>query len=286
MADIADVNMALVNLISSAVYPNGTALPSAIVMPDGSNPACRVYAGWPLPSDLEADVAAKILNISVYCQPGMEQNVSRYPYQWVDQTKVASTITATVSGSTITLGGTITVGNYVSIVSDQIGVSYAATGTDTLATIAAQLASQFPANLNVTASGPVITIPNRTDIAARTAAPGTVMQEVERVKQRFQMTIWGWNNDARVAAARLLRPILATSTFLNFPEGTSGRLIYQNSMDIDRSDKISISCRDFFYWVEYPIIQVAPGYPITIARNQITTGNPGVTDAPTIQQDF
>lgn len=72
MSDLSDVSNALVTLIASTLYPNGTGQPSVVVMP------CVVYAGWPIPQQLDADLLAGKINVSVFPTP-TERNTTRYP---------------------------------------------------------------------------------------------------------------------------------------------------------------------------------------------------------------
>ena len=60
MADIVDINNALVNLIAGIVYPNGTANPSVTGQP------ILVYQGWPSADALANDFTANKVHISVF----------------------------------------------------------------------------------------------------------------------------------------------------------------------------------------------------------------------------
>lgn len=280
MADIADVESALVNLISTGIYPSGVSAPSAIVLANATNPGCRVFPGWPDPAKLDADMAAGIINVSVFARPGLERLLPSYPREWVDQFSTAPTITATVTGSTVTVGGTVTTGHYVSVIVFGKAFSYACQAGDTLQGVAAALAALINAAMPASASGPVITIQGRSDITARTAAPGTIIRELKRQQRQFQVTIWAPNNDARVATARVIDPTLAATDFMLLADNQNARLLYASSADTDRSGKQSTMCRDSFWWVEYATTQVMPGYPITVFGQQIGTadGTPsGVT---------
>lgn len=271
MADINDVYNALMNSIAAAIYPNGTSSPSAIVV-GSTNPSCRVMAGWPIPAALDADITAGIVNISIYAQPGMEHNTTRFPRTWFDQFKTVCSITATLSGNTITIGGTITVGHYVTVlIGTQNAYSYAAKAGDTLSTFAAALAALINVNFPTTASGPVITLPATTGgrIIVRTAAPGTVIQELERTNQMFLVTVWASNNATTAATCAVVRPALAQIDYLNFPDATVGRLLYVSSSDMCNLERASIYRRDIHYSVEYATCITAPGYPLTDFQSQI-----------------
>jgi len=288
LADIADVEQALADLISGAVYPGGTSQPSTIVAVDGSHPDCRVFAGWPLPGLLDKDMAAgnppgtaAVINVSVFAQPGLERNVSRYPREWKDQSTTAPSITAAVSGSTVTIGGTPTIGHYVSIIVFGKTFSYACQAGDTLQGVAAALAFQINGVMPASSSGTTITIPGRSDITARTAAPGTIIRELKRQQRRFQVTVWAPGNARRVATARIVDGALASTDWLTLSsDNTLARLIYDASNDIDRSGKQSVMCRDTFWWVEYATMQVMPGYPITVFGQQFAAQQAGINGPP------
>lgn len=64
MADITEVGQALVAAIALVAYPNGTAQPSV------GNCPILVYQGWPNPQQLEADLQAGKVHISVFPRPG------------------------------------------------------------------------------------------------------------------------------------------------------------------------------------------------------------------------
>lgn len=289
MADVSDVEMAIVNALTAAIYPSGASSPSSIVLTGGRNPNCRIRSGWPLPVDVDRDViagnppgSASVVNIGVFTQTGMEKDVSRYPQKWVDQFRGTATLTTAVAVSTITLGGSVTAGQYLTVIVNHQPFSYGMQTIDNPSTVARIMASMINAQFSAYASGPTITVIGRTDIIARVGAPGTVVRELERSNQRFIVTIWAANNDARVATARIVRSAMAAITFLDLPDTSRGRLRYEMSNDVDRISKQNVSCRDIFYWVEYPTTQVAPGYPITAPVSQINAsdGTPtGVTQS-------
>lgn len=282
MADLSDVQSYLVSALTTALYPNGISQPSAIANP------IKIYAGWPLPAQLDADLVAPtpIVHISVYVQPGMEQVTSRYPRDWYPQTTVPCTLTGTVLNNTITIGGTVTAGHYLTIHLGNFPVSYAALVTDTTSSVAAALqaliAVAFP---TATVLGNVITVPATLGglIVVRGAAPGTIVRELERTKQAFLVTVWAPNNALRVAAAKIFRPALAAISMFPLPDGFAGWITYEGSRDVDRSEKQNVYCRDVTYWVEYPTTQSMVAYPITTAATSIeldTVADPSLPQVP------
>lgn len=291
MADIADVLAAFNTAITAAIYPNGMSQPSVALL-NGKPINCRVAAGWPTPETLDPDMAAgnppgcaPIINVSIFPQPGLEKNTTRFPRDWYVQTTNVCSMTATISGLTITIGGTVTATHYVTIHLGNNAFSYAANSNDTLATVAAALQALMAANPNISGSSVlnnVITVPAVMGgrIIVRTAAPGTASVELERSMKRFIVTIWAPNDAYRVAVARIVRPALAAIDFFSLPDGYAGELKYESECDIDRSAKQSTMRRDIFYWVEYPTTQTVPSYPITSFITEIEIDPPGSVITP------
>ena len=212
----------------------------------------------------------------------MEQNTSRFPQEWVTQTSVACSMTGTVSGRTITVGGTITAGHYLTVHVGNGAYSYVALAGDTTASVAAALTALMAVNITASVVGSVITVPAVMNgrIVVRGAAPGTSVRELERSRQRFMITIWAANNAARAAAAKIARPALARIDSFTLPDGFAGWLKYESSTDIDRSGKQNLSCRDIYYWVEYPTTEVAVSYPMTTFSGGIEGDPPSTIITP------
>ncbi|RFB80008.1 hypothetical protein [Methylovirgula sp. 4M-Z18] len=263
MAELTDVYNALVSLIGGALWPQGLSGVSAIGAP------CKIYPRSPASTELDADLRAGIVHVSIFAPPNREKVTTRYPRVWQDQFPGAPTITVAVSGSTVTLGGTVTPTHYVSIVVAAQGFSYACTASDTLSSVAQALAQQMPAGLGASVSGAAITIGGRGDIVARCAAPGTMMMEVRRQNRGLTIAIHAPSPQLRDAAAALIDPLLATTDFLSLPDATAAWITYQGTDEADEGQKAMDYRRDIHIWAEYPTIIIAPAYPITIVQNQL-----------------
>src|SRR5580658_10069084 len=77
MATISDLRAAIAQIVGGILYPAG--------VPAGTTPASpvvgcpvRVFQGWPERQAIDADMAAGIVDVSVYTMPG-STNTSRYP---------------------------------------------------------------------------------------------------------------------------------------------------------------------------------------------------------------
>ena len=98
MADQSDVENALVNLVSVALYPNGTDEASV------RGPDCRVYRGWPNSAALDTDLAAGKINITVFPGSGAGRTTTRYAEQWVG-TPTQPSLIAVAAGTSVTFSG-------------------------------------------------------------------------------------------------------------------------------------------------------------------------------------
>ena len=293
MADLSEVSTAIVGLFAPYIYPNGTGQHSSITAP------CKIYPGWPVPNQLQADLLAGTVNISVYPQPSIERVTTRYPTDWRDYINVTPTVTATVSGLTVTLGGTFTAGHFVTIFAgSNVSSSYGSiTGLSSdgfeyftyvpiMATdingLAAGLAAQFPVGVVASVAGPVITFAAQYQgrLKVRTGAPNTVIRELRRQQRGYQIVIWAPTPDLRSAAAKIIDPILSSTDFVTLPDSTFCWLTYRASNDDDNREPNSLYRRDIFLWAEYPTTQTMTAYPVTDFVTQYVAGT-GVPITPT-----
>ncbi|MDW3683105.1 hypothetical protein RA280_15370 [Cupriavidus sp. CV2] len=247
MADLSDVSDALVTLIANTLYPNGTGQPPAPGVP------CRVYAGWPTPAQLDADLAAGTAHVSVFNRPEA-RNTTRYQSLPQDLAVTLPTLTLTISGRTITVGGTVAAGVNTAVIVGTKGYTYQTTGADTLNSIASTLAALINADFpGTTASGAVITLPaaGPAIAAARVGGSGQQVTEVGRVEQVFQVTVWANTPANRKAIASLITPMLMNTRFMTLADNTAARLILKSQRDDDVPQRELLYRRDIMATVEY-----------------------------------
>lgn len=259
MADLFDVETAIATLCANIIYPLGTGQPSA------AGVACRIYPGWPNESDLALSLAAGQADVTIYSGQNLERDTTRFSREWVDLVKGVPTLTATVLNSQITIGGTITVGQYVTIVIKNAPYSYAAIAGDTLSTIAAALVALFPIGYGASSAGAVITLVEKFNglIVARTGASGTVSRELGRQQRGFMISVWAPSPQARSAIASLLMVAIRVNDFITLPDGTSVWLTYRQSNESDGKENAMAYRRDINIWAEYATLETAASYPIT-----------------------
>ncbi len=260
MADLSDVETALVTLISAAVYPTGTGNPSAVGAP------CRIYRGWPEATALNADLAAGTMNVTVFADPGLTRNTSRYWPVPQQISTVAPTVTVTVSGAVVTIGGTVTAGNVVGIAyggsAQMTGVAYAALSSDTPATIAAAIAGLTP---GAAATGAVVTMPSPLNVTGAVMVPQQASIEVRRQDQGFRISCWCNTPATRDTTAALIDNAIAglrdangnLTRFMPILPGASGWIRYLRGYVNDVPTKDTLWRRDLSYMVEYPTTNIS-----------------------------
>ncbi|MFZ6727346.1 hypothetical protein ACO0K2_17780 [Undibacterium sp. MH2W] len=80
MAGLSDVSNYLVNLIAGICYPSGASQPSIVSGP------VKIYAGWPLPDALDADLPIGVSHISIWPLPGDKPTtVTMGDSEWQEQ---------------------------------------------------------------------------------------------------------------------------------------------------------------------------------------------------------
>ena len=243
MADSSDCENSLVNAIASVLYPTGTS-GSPLVAP------ARVYRGWPSNETLDADLQAGTLNVTVYPRRGMMRNTTRYQQQDAVITSAPTpTFTVSVSGATVTFGGTAGAGQVVGIQVGRTIYAYRCVAGDTPATVAAFLGGLVS---GATIAGPAVTLPTNTTVIARVAADVSSITEVRRQEMHFMVSFWSGTPAQRDAAASAVDAALANTPWIALADGTSGRLIWAGGDTTDRSENSNAYRRDLFYSIEFP----------------------------------
>ena len=246
MADISDVENALVAAIAAAVYPTGTGNPSAIGAP------CRIYRGWPNASALDADLAAGTVNVTVYMQAGLTRNTTRFPIAWQDTGYTTPTITVSTAGTVVTFAGVAGTGNVCGVRASGAAYSYVAAATDGPTAVAAALRSLVPGS---SGSGATINVAGGTGVFGRVVGTGTSLCETRRQVQAFLISMWCPTPALRDTAGSIVDGALAPIEFLTLADGTGGRLLYPRTFHNDAPTKDALWRRDLVYTVEYATTQ-------------------------------
>ncbi|CAH2606524.1 conserved protein of unknown function (plasmid) [Rhodovastum atsumiense] len=277
MADLAGVERALVAQVATALALGDGYRAGALVASTGAGLKVRAYRGWPTPDALDADILAGAAHVSVFSDPGMGRNTTRYQDAWHPGATVTPTLTVSVAGSVVTFGGAGGAGQVAGI---QVGhgttwtaYAYRLTAADTPATVAAAFAVKV---LGSSAAGPVLTIATNAEVQARVVADQPAWMETRRQAQVIRVTTWCPSPAARDAVAGAVDNALARVRWLPLGDGTSARLIYRGTFVTDATGKDRIWRRDLRYEAEYPTtyVEARPEclfVPIHVALNGAQT---------------
>lgn len=273
MADQADVEQKLVDIVAALLYPNGPDQPPVVTG------KFKIYRGWPTGPDLDADLNAGVTNVTVYPRTETARNTDRFPPEWQERDAPVHTLTAAVDivAGTVTIGGTIAADNpqFVTVVVNDSIFSYPCQATDTPAAVAAGLLALITASFTASRSGAVLSIVGASTIVARVGATGTVWKEVGRQTMDFQITIWAPSEETRTAVARLIDPPLREPRIV-LADQSVAHVKYTRSGIIDAIQKEKGFRRDQLYCIEYATSMTMTATEITSLTQRITQ-----TAAPT-----
>lgn len=249
MADVSDVEEAIADACAAALQMTSAGLSAPLGL------SCRVTREWPNDFELQQDLDARTINITVTSLPGMSRETTRYPEQWKPLSLPVVTISGAVTGNTVTLSSSATP-IPVQLVGIRLGgitgtpCVYQTTADDTPASIAAALAALVP---GASSSGSMLTAP--TEPLFRVAGFAPMFRELRRQRQSFKAAVWAPDGASRDAACSLVDQALAGIHFLTLSDRTAGRLQYEGSYVMDASEKDGLWRRDLRYSVEYATTQ-------------------------------
>ncbi|MFV0916100.1 hypothetical protein ACI1PM_03360 [Ralstonia nicotianae] len=265
MADITDVSSVLMTTIAGIVYPNGTSQPSI------TGAAVAVLIGWPDAVQLRADLAANKVNVSIFPQPNMLRIIDSAMSDWSTPSAPVNTITLTLSGQAVTVGGTVSTPQNAALVVDNKAYVYAVQAGDTLAGIATALAALVNVDQTATAAGAVVTIPGAKYISPRVGGQGVAVRETRRQEQGYQITVWANCFDQRDPIAAAIDSALSGIPHLTLAD-QSAALRFKNSRQDDSQQKEGIYRRDLFYAVEFSTFASQTLTQITATIENVSAG--------------
>lgn len=292
MADISDVEQAIVSLISATLYPNGTSAPCVATNKAGAAVPSSVYRGWPQPAPLDADLAAGKLNISVFSRGSIERNTTRHSNEFREISRQAATVTAALVDNKITIGGAPATGvaQFVTVlVGPRVAASYGVLPGDTSASIAVALSALISAQgIDATVSGSVITVNSSAYLVVNVGVNGTQMSLLRQQQTQVLITMWCPDPFIRDNVAKVIEPVLAKKTFLTMPDTSVARFRYHGTVVSDEGQKVKEYRRDLIYDIEYATTETDTATEVTAVgiggkAAGLPLGSPGI---PTTQSNL
>lgn len=264
MADLSQVSAALVALVAGRLYPGGTGAPSIVAAP------VIVYAGWPRPGSLEADLPAGKVHVSVWATDSVRSDIR--PPVWREQSIQPATMAGIASGQSVAIAGTATPGHSVALLVDGRPYVVPTPAGSTPATVAAALAALIAADQPASAAGAVLTIPQARSIKARTVSTGTAARTVLRETRTYQVTAWAGDSRLRDAVGAGVHVALAATARLALPDSTIGTVSVLSSRNDDDLTRQAIYRRDTMVSVVSDVIEGQTQYTVAIPATRSSSG--------------
>lgn len=244
MADFSDVEQALVDCVSAALYPDGVDAGST------TGSACRVFRGWPVSAQLAADLSQGTANVSVFSLPG-GRTTTRWPVEDSTLPAVAA-LQVVVTGSSATFSGTVSVGQLAGILISGRSYVYRTRDGDTLGVVLAALRDLIQGDHAVVILGGTLMLPGLTHLVARTGSDSPVQSELRRQEKRVRVSIWSGSPEQRDVVAGMVDGALAGIDFLPLADGTAARLRSEGGTVLDNQEEAAgLYRRDLVFAVEY-----------------------------------
>lgn len=231
MADISDVEKALSRALRAEFFPDqsvrsDTLTPSAFMV-DGQPVKLRITRGSPIPAKLDEHAGQGGCIITICAEPGVMRPTTRFPRQWKVARKVQTTMGVSVTGTTVSITGEATAGQYVAIGVGGQGYTHVCQDGETAQQVAAGLADQIPGAVADDAS---VVIATTAKVEALTGADTIMFREVARQVQAFRLDVWAPNDRLRDAVAAKVITVLGRLRTLVLADGsktTNPRLVGQ-----------------------------------------------------------
>lgn len=245
MADLSDVEEALVALVAGILYPAGPAAPSIV------GRTCRVYRGWPAGAALDADLAAGRVNVTVFPEPRPQEVTTRYPDVLERVGEATPRLSISVAGRTATVSGEASLGQVAGLLVDGMAVVHRTARGDTPEMVAAVLAAYLRPRHIVTVSGASLTVAGAGTMVGRVVADQTMRRETRRQRQVFRVSLWCPDPATRDRAASAIDAALSARDFIALADGCTGRLLFRGTSAFDQSRDARLFRRDLLYAVDY-----------------------------------
>jgi hypothetical protein len=256
MSDVYEVETALAILSQMAIYPNGTSEPSV------AGCDVRIYPGWPIPANLEADLKAGKANVSIF-PTNIVRSTTRFDIaeQTVSINDATLTLTVNNAMTQVIVGGAISVPQSCMVIVNGNGYAYTVQENDTLATIAAGIAARIP---GATSDDATVIINNPCwRLIARVGVTGVSAQEFGREDRVFMITVWAPTPTIRYQLGNALLVMFGKTFRIGMPDGFFASLKFKGTHEVDMLQKAQCYRRDINFAVEYAITESGTNYTIT-----------------------
>ena len=257
MADQSDVENALVSTITNVLYPKGSSSSGVLAQ------TVKIYRGWPNTASLRTDLAAGTLNVTVFPKADISRNTTRWAEGVVPTSSVTPSLMVNISGTSATFAGSAATGQLAGLLVDSLAVVHRTVTGDTLELVAAALAALIRTQRIALVDGATVTVPGAGLLVGRVVADQPVLHWTRSQMQQFRISCWCPDPTSRDSVAATIDNALASISFIDLSDGSSGRLRYVGTTEFDQSQDAALYRRDLVYSVDY-LTTVADTLPAMI----------------------
>lgn len=243
MSDLSQVRDTIAQNLQTPIYPNGVNSPSVAGVP------VTIVAGWPIRTNLDKELQQGRAMVSVYPM-SQERIMTKFQRNYIPNTITEPTIFLTVDSAaeTVTITGSISIPQVVSIIINKIGYAYAVLTNDTLNSIAQNTANLIP---GATAINNVIYLTGAYSIVARVSSSYSASKELARVDRLFMISCWCPNENIRYLLGSAIDIYMKDNYRIPMPDNFFAQVFYHNTNDTDLLEKSLIYRRDLNYTIQY-----------------------------------
>jgi hypothetical protein len=275
MADLSDVLNAFVSLIGGVLYTGESVDANGNNLPSLAGPVVKVMRGTPVANLLDADLRGGTVNITVNERAGIGRMTTRFPAEWSLVSLTTASLTAAVAGSTLTLGGTATVGQGIMLIVDGQPYAVQAAVNDTPVTLAAALAVLVQVDEPAVAAGSTLTIRNATNLTARIVLQGSAIYPTRQQEIGIVIKLFAPSFALRDQVASFVDNALSSTIRLPLPDSSVAMVRYSGTAYDDQPQKTLTFVRTLVYQVEYSTTQTATETTIGVFDVVLLPGPPG-----------
>jgi len=266
VADVSDVEQTLVNLAALALYPTppGTSTTPSPV----TGAVTSITRGDPLPDQLDPLLVSGNVLVTVNARPFGTHlvPVSLSGVQTV--ATIPATLTVSVAGNNVaTFGGTVTVGQTVTVVLGNSYYSYAPVLHDTPTIVATQLAALIP---GATSSGTALTVNSVKPASIRLQYTGTQVLPQRRQVLDFVVRVYTSQPTLRDTTAKAIDQLFVQTRRPVLTDQTIGLLRYSGTAYNNVPERDNLFERALIYCVEWDTVVVTVAYAVTTLVQTVT----------------
>lgn len=261
--------------------------------------------GWPIPEQLDLDLAGQTAPPTSGGTPGIRPNgprpnvtifplpgASKAPYQILDKTYTISSpvyglsVSSSSGGDTITVSGTPNTGEFLTLVCDG-GVVFSEGGSSVAAvleSLASAASGTYPLT-SVTASGTSgsLTIPVEHSLVVRQGGTGLRAKVTHRQCHAVMVTVWAPDPGTRSTLAAAIDNSIKQTLVVTLPDTSDALIRYLYTSVTDDAQNVTVYRRDLVYEVEFATLETFAATEITAVTTVISGGEgPHPTSAPPV----